>query len=415
LKLCLKSETPETHEAAPNAANAKKTSREESLQIMAHSTRLSSRRSALALVAAIAAAALIHATAPSLAIAQEDAEKRLQFHGYGEFHYNNPETGTMDQSATSLADVHRFVLGWTYEFTPVIRLDAEIDYEHAAREIELEYAHIDYDLSPTLALRAGSLLMPVGPLNEFHEPPLFYSVERPYVQQSIIPTTWQENGIGVVGRAGTGLGYRAYLVTGLNAVNFTGGSGIRGGRSGSSEAKAEDLAGVARLEYASTAGLSLGASGYYGGADQSELGLGDVKVSMVALDARFRRGGLDLRGVFAQDFLDGADSVAVVTGENVGEVMQGFYAEAAYDLLRRDAKPDARRSFFLFARYEQFDTNAEMPTGLTADPAFDRTVITGGIAYLPIEKISFKADFEHWEDGTDATLNRINLGAAFLF
>jgi hypothetical protein len=204
-------------------------------------------------------------------------------------------------------------------------------------------------------------------------------------------------------------------VTGLNAVNFDGADGIREGRSGSSEAKAEDVAGVARLEYATTAGLSMAASGYYGGADQSEPGLGDVKVGMVALDARFRRGGVDLRGVFARDFLDGADSVAAVTGENVGEAMQGFYAEAAYDLLRRDAKPEARRSFFLFARYERFDTNAEMPTGLTANPAFDRKVITGGIAYLPIEKISLKADFEHWEDGTDATLNRVNLGAAFLF
>ena len=402
------------YEAAPNAANAD-TSREDSLQIMALSTRFASRRCAAALFAVFAVAALIHPTVPSAAIAQEDvdAEKRLHFHGYGEFHYNNPETGTMDQSATALADVHRFVLGWTYEFTPAFRLDAEIDYEHAAREIELEYAHIDYDMSPTVSLRFGSLLMPVGPLNEFHEPPLFYSVERPYVQQSIIPTTWQENGIGVVGRAGTGLGYRAYLVTGLNAENFTGLSGIRGGRSGSSEAKAEDLAGVARLEYATTAGLSLGASGYYGGADQSVAGLGDVKVGMVALDARFRRGGVDLRGVFARDFVDRADTVTALA--TVGEAMQGFYAEAAYDLLRRDARPDSRRSLFLFARYERFDTNAEMPTGLTANPAFDREVITGGVAYLPIEKLSFKADFEHWEDGTEATLNRINLGAAFLF
>ena len=382
---------------------------------MMRPTRRSNPRSAAAFAAAIAAAALIHVAAPSPARAAEEAEDRLRFHGYGESHYNNPQTGTMDQSATSEADVHRFVLGWTYEFTPDFRLDAELDYEHAARELELEYAHIDYDLSPTLSIRFGSLLMPVGPLNEFHEPPLFYSVERPYVQRSIIPTTWQENGLGVVGRAGNGVGYRAYLVTGLNAVNFDGADGIREGRSGSSEAKAEDLAGVARLEYATTAGLSLGASGYYGGADQSEPGLGDVKVGMVALDARFRRGGVDLRGVFARDFLEGADSVAAVTGENVGEAMQGFYAEAAYDLLRRDAKPDARRSLFLFARYERFDTNEEMPAGMTADPAFDRRVITGGVAYLPIEKISLKADFEHWEDGTDATLNRVNLGAAFLF
>ena len=171
---------------------------------MPHSIRFAPARATAALVAALVIASLLHTSAPSPASAEEDAEKRLQFHGYGEFHYNNPETGTMDQSATSEADVHRFVLGWTYEFTPVIRLDAEIDYEHAAREIELEYAHLDYDLSPTTSLRVGSLLMPVGPLNEFHEPPLYYSVERPYVQRSIIPTSWQENGLGMVGRAANG-------------------------------------------------------------------------------------------------------------------------------------------------------------------------------------------------------------------
>ena len=350
--------------------------------------------------------------------AQDDplSESRLHFHGYGEVHYNNPETGTMDQDAPARADVHRFVLGWTYEFTPTIRLDAEVDYEHAARELELEYAHLDFDLLPTLTARAGSLLMPVGPLNEFHEPPTFYSVERPYVQNGIIPTTWQENGVGVVGRAGAGaLGYRAYLVTGLDAEGFDAMSGIRGGRTHSSEALAEDLAGVARLEYATGAGLSLGASGYYGGADHGRAGLGDVSVGILTADARFRRHGFDLRGVIARVTVDGADSVSAVTGEAVGEAMQGFYAEAAYDVLRRDRAPERRRALVLFARFERFDTHEEMPEGIPADPAADRKVVTAGIAFQPIEKISLKADFEHWEDGADDELDRFNLGAAFMF
>ena len=341
---------------------------------------------------------------------------RIHFHGYGEVHYNNPELGTMDQSAPSRADVHRFVLGWTYEFTPAIRLDAELDYEHAARELELEYAFLDFDVLPALSLRVGSVLMPVGPLNEFHEPPTYYSVERPYVQNTIIPTTWQENGLGLVGRAGTGsLGYRAYLVTGLDASAFTALSGIRGGRTGSSEALAEDLAGVARIEYATAPGLSLGASGYFGGADHNLPGLGDVTVGIVEADARFRRGGLDVRGVYARVLVDGADSVSAVTGENVGEVLQGVYGEVAYDLLRRDRSLERRRSLFLFGRIERFDTNEEMPDGIPVDPAADRKVLTVGAAFMPIETISLKADFEHWKDGTDDQLNRFNLGAAFQF
>jgi hypothetical protein len=358
------------------------------------------------------------ALVPAAGVAEEASttERRLAFHGYGEVHYNNPRIGTMDPDAPAEADVHRFVLGWTYEFTPTIRLDAEVDYEHAARELELEYAHLDFDLTPTLSARAGSVLMPVGPLNEFHEPPGYYSVERPYLQQFVIPTTWQENGAGVVGRAADGaLGYRAYLVTGLDALGFTALGGIRGGRTGTSEAKAADLAGVARVEYTAAEGLSLGVSGYFGGADQSEPGLGDVTVAIGEADARFRRGGLDLRGVFARVSLDGADSVAAVTGENVGEAMQGFYAEAAYDLLRRDRAPERRRSLFLFARYERFNTNESMPTGLIANPAADRTIVVAGAAFMPIEKISLKADYEHWEDESDAQVDRFNLGVAFEF
>ena len=353
---------------------------------------------------------------PAQANAQaEDVLSRMSFSGYGEVHYNNPQIGTMNEDAPAEADVHRFVLGWGYEFSPEIRFDAEVDFEHSASEIELEYAHLDYDLGPTITLRTGSVLMPVGPLNEFHEPPTFYSVERPYVENSIMPTTWQEIGVGIVGRAGAALGYRAYVVTGLNAEGFSALGGIRGGRGHGIEAPAEDLAGVARLEYATDGGINLGASGYYGGADQSVPGLGDVTVGIVNVDARLRRAGFDLRGVFYHEFLSGADSASVAVGETVGSAIQGWYAEAAYDFLRRDQDAVRRRSFVAFARYEDFDTNEDTPDGFLADPAADRQVITAGLAYFPIEKVAFKGDFEHWKDGTDVELNRFSLGMAFMF
>ena len=365
-------------------------------------------------VVAVALAACLTIAAPASTLAQDESfADRLHFHGYGEFHYNNPQIGTMDEDAIAEADVHRLVLGWTYEFTDAIRLDAEVDFEHAATEIELEYAHIDYDLKPTLALRAGSVLMPVGPLNEFHEPPLYYSVERPYVENTIMPTTWQEIGLGVVGRSGS-LGYRAYIVTGLDASGFTSLGGIRGGRGHGAEAPAEDLAGVARLEYSMPAGLQLGASGYYGGADQGDSTLGDVTVGIVNGDARFRKSGFDLRGVIYKVFLD-ADDLSTSLAQPIGESMLGWYAEAAYDLLRRDKDETRRRSLFVFGRIEDFDTNDEVDEAFTANPAASRQVITGGISYLPIEKIAFKADVENWQDDADQDLTRFNLGAAFMF
>lgn len=343
---------------------------------------------------------------------------KLRLSGYGDIHYNNPAIGTMDQNALAEADVHRFVLGWAYEFSPGYRLEAEVDFEHAAQEIELEFAYLDCDLNPNLTFRVGSVLMPVGPLNEFHEPPNYHSVERPYVESYINPTTWQELGLGLVGRTKSGaIAYRAYLVTGLDASGFSGLDGLDGGISHGFEAPAQDLAGVARVEYSSTGGLSLGASGYYGGADQGDSAKGNVTVGIVNGDARYHRHGLDLRAVLYHVSIDGADRVSLVNGETIGEAMTGWYAEAAYDLLRRDAAPTRTKALFVYGRYEDFDTEDGVPSGpsFVRDPAAGRQVISTGVAFYPIEKIAFKTDYEHWKDDSDADLDRFNLGVAFRF
>jgi len=349
-------------------------------------------------------------------VAEESWSERISFGGYGDIHYNNPEIGTMSRSALSRADVHRLVLGWGYEFTPQIRVDVEVDFEHAAKEIELELAHLDYDLNSSLTFRGGSVLMPVGPLNEFHEPPLYYSVERPYVEKYIVPTTWQEIGVGLVGRSKSGaLAYRGYVVTGLDAMGFTGLDGLDGGISHGSEGAAEDLAAVARVEYATASGLSLGVSGYYGGADQGDSTLGSVSVAIGGADLRYKRHGWDLRGAAYRVMIDGAGRVSAAIGQTIGEAMFGWYGEAAYDLLLRGG--GGRRSLMVFGRFEDFDTMDRVPSGpgLSRDPAAGRQVIAAGLSYLPIEKIAIKGDFEHWKDDTDAELNRFNFGLAFRF
>lgn len=357
---------------------------------------------------------LLLAIAANPALAEESLSRRITFSGYGDIHYNNPEIGTMSRSALSRADVHRLVLGWGYEFTPEIRVDVEVDYEHAADAIELELAYLDYDLNSGLTLRAGSVLMPVGPLNEFHEPPNYYSVERPYVEKYIVPTTWQEIGVGLVGRSKSGaLAYRGYVVTGLDANGFSGVDGLDGGISHGAEGKAENLAAVARLEFASAAGLSLGVSGYYGGAGQGDSALADVFVGIGGADARYRRHGWDLRTAAYFVTVDGADRVSASVGQTIGRTMTGWYGEAAYDLLRGGRG----RSLMAFGRFENLDTMDRVPNGpaFPRDPAAGRQVITAGLSYLPIDKIAFKGDFEHWKDDTDAELNRFNLGLAFRF
>ncbi|MFZ5875568.1 MAG: hypothetical protein ACOYXU_04070 [Nitrospirota bacterium] len=341
---------------------------------------------------------------------------KISFHGYGELHFNSPEGSSVpDDADPAIMDLHRMVWGVSYQFNDRISVHTEVDFEHAATEIELEFAYLDFLITPAFNLRAGSMLMPVGPLNEFHEPTLFYSVERPYVQRTIIPTSWQEGGVGLFGSVPAGLKYRVYLVSGLNAEGFTASSGIRGGRGHVAEQPSDSLAIVGRLEYVGLPGVDLGLSLYQGGANTTNnAGLGDAGVGILEADARLRVAGFDLRGVLASINVDGADQISAVTAETIGEEMMGWYLEAAYDVLKVLA-PNTEQSVVAFLRYEDFDTQKSVATGFTADPANERQVMTAGVAYFPIPDVAVKADLENWENGADDDGSRFNLAVAYQF
>lgn len=334
-----------------------------------------------------------------------EEESRIHFHGYGELHYNAIESDENEM------DMHRMVIGLTYNFTDRIILDAEVDFEHAAQEMELEFAHLDFLINNAFNIRVGAILMPVGYLNEYHEPPLFYSVERPYVQKYLIPTSWQEGGAGIVGELVPGLRYRAYIVGGLAAAGFTAKDGIRKGRQKVAEAKAEDLAFVGRLEYVGLPGLQLGASFYTGGTAQDNPALGDAEVTLAEVDAKYRIGNLELIGLYTQTDIDDTDKIFAATGQAVGEEQTGWYTEAAFHI----PVSTSDQEWVIFARREEFDTQKELKSGLIKDPANDREVTTVGLAYFPIPEVAIKADYEMWKDGTKHDFNVFNLGAAYMF
>lgn len=344
----------------------------------------------------------------------QEKEIPYHFHGYGELHFNHPKTGAMSQAAGDEIDIHRWVLGLAYDFSDRIRMDMELDFEHAFTEAEFEYGFLEFDLKPGLAARVGSVLMPVGPLNEFHEPPTFYSVERPYVQNSMIPTTWQENGAGLVGRfMGGKLAFRAYAVAGLDGAKFTALDGLRKGRSKSARSKIEDWAGVGRIEVSPNEYVTISSSGYVGGADQSNPDLGYVLVKIWEGDVKFRYQGIEASGLFMRTELNGARQLSKPTNP-IGSAMQGGYAEAAYHL-KELWKEKSEADLVLFARYERFNTNQEVPTGLAADRRALRRIFTTGLAYFPLSSVALKVDGEFWKDGTDDKVERLNVGAAFMF
>lgn len=338
-----------------------------------------------------------------------ELEKKINFHGYGELHYNN----TSEEGKNDTMDFHRMVLGFEIPFSERIIFDTEVDFEHSASELELEYAKLDILISEGFNLRMGSLLMPVGYLNEYHEPVRFYSVERPYVQENVIPTTWQEGGIGIFGSPLSELNYRLYLVSGLDASKFTAGSGIRKGRGKVAEAKADDLALVGRVEYSPLLGLDLGFSGYLGDAAQGNSSLDDARVGLWEADIRWRWKALELTGLFAQLDIDDTPKINSVTSQVIGEKTLGWYLEAAYHLGKLFLPEEQDLVFFL--RHEEFNTQEDVAPGYSPDPANDRKVTTFGLSYFPLHNLAIKADLENWENSAGSSWHQFNLGFGYEF
>jgi hypothetical protein len=186
--------------------------------------------------------------------------------GYGEALYQNFD----DKDKTDEWDFLRMILYAGYKYNDKLVLNTELEVEHAADdkegEVAVEFAYLDYLWRPEVNLRGGLLLVPVGLMSEYHEPTTFLSARRPDTEQRIIPSTWRENGVGVFGDV-AGFSYKAYLMNGFDGEEFTA-AGLRGGRQKGSKAEAEDLAGVARLDYTAVDGLVIGASTYYGDSGQ---------------------------------------------------------------------------------------------------------------------------------------------------
>lgn len=183
--------------------------------------------------------------------------------GYGELHYQNRsyESG---KSHKEEVDFHRFVLFFGHEFTDDLRFFSELELEHSisgdgkAGEIELEQAFLEYDFNENASAKAGLFLMPVGILNETHEPNTFYGVERNEVEKQIIPTTWWEAGIGGSYHFDNGFSFDAVLSSGLD-IDSTGGKAysIRSGRGKVSKQKANDPIIAFRGKYTGIPGLEL--------------------------------------------------------------------------------------------------------------------------------------------------------------
>ncbi|QYJ84477.1 MULTISPECIES: porin [Shewanella] len=316
--------------------------------------------------------------------------------GYGELHYNNITDNKSGKDKKEF-DFHRFVLFFGHEFTEKTRFFSELEVEHSISgegqngEVELEQAYIEHDFNDMLTAKAGLFLMPVGIINETHEPPAFYGVERNPVEKNILPATWWEAGANLNIKAAPGLAFDAAVTSGLNVGDDY---KIRGGRQKVSEAKAEDLAYTARVKYTAVPGLELAATVQY----QSDLtqGRGDVDTASATLmtaHAIYTIENFTIKALYAQWDIDGKEAEALGRDKQ-----KGYYIEPSYRF---------NESFGVFARYNAYDNEA----GNGVDSEITQTNV--GVNYWLHENVVFKADYEKVGGAKDA--DGFNLGVGYQF
>lgn len=322
--------------------------------------------------------------------------------GYGELHYNNLDADDPGADVDQL-DFHRFVLLFGHEFSDRIRFFSELELEHslvgedAPGEVELEQAYLDFALNDTTSAQAGLFLLPLGILNETHEPTTFYGVERNDVESIIIPSTWWEGGAGLKGRFGNGFSWDVALHGGL-AMPTDGGSAfrVRSGRQKVAESLASDPAYTARLRYTGWSGLELAASYQYQSDPSQIAGDGLDNGQLFTMHAIYDSGAFGLRALYGAWRFDGAAIEAADADEQ-----DGWYIEPSWRL---------DENYGFYARYEDLDGGRDQ----------DRfTQYEAGLNYWPVPGVVLKFDLRSRDyDGAalaGSDFDGFDLGVGYAF
>lgn len=349
-----------------------------------------------------------------------DTLGKVKLGGYGEVHSNFNEGSESDQ-----IDFHRMVLYLGYEFADWIMFHSETELEHAFvndgdGEISLEQAYVDFLLSDKVNVRAGRVLTPIGIINQYHEPTLFSGVERPLFATAIIPTTWSSDGIGFFGSLDPSLSYEAYVVAGLDGSGFNETTGIRGGRI-KERPSLNEPAFTGRLDYrpCPDQDLRLGLSGYFGGLNNGDQGNNPGaygEIALVSADFEYSVSKFDFRGAIANINLSGANNLG--GSNNIAEEIFGWYVEGAYHFWPEEWKKGklAKSDATVFVRYDDVDTQHEMPSGVARNPAGAQTEWTFGTNFYLTNNFVIKADYKIRDDDTSSGLDdQFNLGLGWAF
>ena len=339
---------------------------------------------------------------------------------YGEINYNRPSRAPQ----LAQADLRRFVLGLQHRIDDKTKVVGEIEVEHSVSsagdpgEVAIEQAYVEHQLNPTWALRAGLFLMPMGLLNENHEPTAFYGVERNFVETAIIPSTWREGGLQLVGAFDNGITLQGGVSTGfdLNKWDARSSEGSESPLGAVHQelalAKSRDLALFAALNWRGVPGLQLGGGLFSGGASHGQA-LAPARVTLWDLHARWTPGRWDLAALYSRGSISHTAELNApwVGGTLIPKTFEGGYLQAGYHLWRSD-----NYALTPFARLERFNTAssyADLGPGLTPEARPTERVLTLGANFELAPGVVLKADWQRFSQNRE--LDRSNLGLGWSF
>ncbi len=357
---------------------------------------------------------------------QRDA--KLTIGGYGQIDYNQELSSGTKYNGNM--DVHRMILLFGYKFSSKTSFYTELEIEHV-KEIFVEQAFLQHKINSWLNFRAGLMLIPMGFVNEYHEPPSFNGVERPNIDKYVVPSTWREIGIGFSGRLTEySIRYQLYVTNGFlgydGEAKFNGKSGLRSGRQKGAESIFSSPNITGKIDYFAVPGLRFGVSGYFGksqstafnGIDKNDDFLMQsadssvVGISMLGIDVQYNIKGFGFKGQFNYSQHSNTLAYNQFTDSDFGSLITGYYLEIAYNVFQ---KLQTKHELTPFVRYEDYNTQASVAEGITINNAYARQEYTFGLGWKMHPHAILKADYQILIDGSNNQRNFFNMGVGVMF
>lgn len=352
----------------------------------------------------------------------------LSIGGYGEItykHFRNKNENGDDVSKDPTSEVLRNILYVGYKFNDKWLINMELEIEHVS-QVYTEFMYLDYLHSDSINFRTGLLLHPIGFVNELHEPTVYPGVFRPEVESKIIPTTWREMGVGILGNLSENTGYKLYVMNGMNAQGFSTssnrGARKRGGQYNDNQDKSEDkrnnqrtstAVAVFRLDHDLSNNLSFGLSGLVGKASGDNENLDQ---SMLSLHAEYVKGSHHLRFLTVENRFSNADDwneevdINGNANNQVNSAQTGSYLE-----YRHNTNLNNGHRFATFLRYEILNLEAKRAKAVSKNKALNSNHFTVGMNYFPLDRVVFKADYTMNKNEAKTGENIIAAGIGYNF